>query len=61
METTIQPPNSVEVPSAPLELSKDELERKMREAAACLDGSRMAKVSLLSGLSPERIKKLGGV
>lgn len=61
METTIQPPNNIEVPSAPLELSKDELERRMREAAARLDGSRTAKVSLLSGLSPERIKKLGGV
>ncbi len=61
METTIQPPNNVEVPSAQLELSKDELERRMREAAARLDGSRVAKVSLLSGLSTEMIKKLGGV
>ena len=61
METTIQPPNNVEAPSAQLELSKDELERRTREAAARLDGSRVAKVSLLSGLSPERIKKLGGV
>lgn len=40
---------------------KDEIEGGMHEAAAALDGSHIAKVALLSGLSPAKIEELGGV
>jgi hypothetical protein len=37
---------------------RDEIERRVCEAAALLDGSHMSKVTLLSGLSPAEIEEL---
>jgi hypothetical protein len=40
---------------------KDEIEQSVREAARLLDGSRVAKVALLSGLTVGEIDELGGI
>lgn len=40
---------------------RDELHSAMRESMAALDGSLASKVSLLTGLSRERLDELGGV
>jgi hypothetical protein len=40
---------------------KDDIERSVHEAAQLLDGSRAAKVSLLSGLNVGEIDELGGL
>ncbi len=40
---------------------REEIERRVREAAALLDGSHVSKVALLSGLSLAEIEELGGL
>ncbi|HUP69148.1 MAG TPA: hypothetical protein VM142_04960 [Acidimicrobiales bacterium] len=44
-----------------VEAQRTEIEKGVREAAALLDGSHVAKVALLSGLSKDEIEELGGV
>lgn len=44
-----------------LEQRREEVRRGMLEAMRVLDGSLSANVSMLTGLSPERIEELGGV
>lgn len=44
-----------------LELRREEVRASMREKMRKLDGSVESSVSLLTGLSPERIRELGGV
>lgn len=44
-----------------LEHRREEIRRGMIESMKLLDGSLTASVSLLTGLSPERIEELGGV
>jgi hypothetical protein len=40
---------------------REEVHRAMREAMRALDGTRAARLSLLSGLPRERLDELGGV
>jgi hypothetical protein len=44
-----------------LELRREEVRASMREKLRKLDGSVESSVSLLTGLSPERMRELGGV
>lgn len=44
-----------------LEIRREEVRASMLEKMRKLDGSLESSVSLLTGLSPERIKELGGV
>ncbi|MEU6143507.1 hypothetical protein ABZ848_24540 [Streptomyces sp. NPDC047081] len=44
-----------------LEIRREEVRANMLEKMRKLDGSVESSVSLLTGLSPERIKELGGV
>lgn len=44
-----------------LEQRREELRRGVIESMKLLDGSLTASVSLLTGLSPERIEELGGL
>ncbi|WP_307783722.1 hypothetical protein [Streptomyces spinoverrucosus] len=44
-----------------LEIRREEVRASMLEKMRKLDGSVESSVSLLTGLSPERIKELGGV
>jgi uncharacterized protein (DUF1778 family) len=44
-----------------LEQRREEVRRGMVESMRLLDGSLTASVSMLTGLSPERIEELGGV
>ena len=44
-----------------LEIRREEVRASMREKMRKLDGSVESSVSLLTGLSPERIRELGGV
>lgn len=44
-----------------LEIRREEVRANMLEKMRKLDGSLESSVSLLTGLSPERIKELGGV
>nr|WP_298570922.1 hypothetical protein [uncultured Streptomyces sp.] len=44
-----------------LEIRREEVRANMLEKMRKLDGSIDSSVSLLTGLSPERIKELGGV
>jgi hypothetical protein len=50
-----------EATRAYLELRRKEIRRGMVESMKLLDGSLTASVSLLTGLSPEKIEELGGV
>jgi hypothetical protein len=44
-----------------LELRREEVRPSMAEKMRKLDGSVESSVSLLTGLSPERVRELGGV
>ena len=50
-----------EATRAYLEQRREEIRHGMRESMKLLDGSLTASVSMLTGLSPERIEELGGV
>lgn len=43
-----------------LEQQREEIRRGMAESMKLLDGSLASSVSMLTGLSPERIEELGG-
>ena len=49
-----------EAARAYLEQRREEVRRGMVESVRLLDGSLASSVSLLTGLSPERIEELGG-
>ena len=49
-----------EAARAYLEQRREEVRRGMVESVKLLDGSLTSSVSLLTGLSPERIEELGG-
>lgn len=49
-----------EASRAYLELRREEIRRGMVEQMKLLDGSLSSSVSMLTGLSPERIEELGG-
>jgi len=49
-----------EAVQAYLELRREEIRRGMLESMRLLDGSLTSAVSMLTGLSPERIEELGG-
>ena len=49
-----------EAVEAYLELRREEIRRGMVESMRLLDGSLTSAVSMLTGLSPERIEELGG-
>ena len=40
---------------------REEIHQRMTEAMRVLDGTTMARVSLLTGISPEDIDRLGGI
>ncbi|MEU0520232.1 hypothetical protein [Streptosporangium sp. NPDC006007] len=44
-----------------LEIRREEIRQKMLQAMEQLDGTNRSRLSLLTGLSPERIDELGGV
>jgi uncharacterized protein (DUF1778 family) len=50
-----------EATRAYLEQRREEIRRGMVESMRLLDGSLTSSVSLLTGLSPEKIEELGGV
>jgi hypothetical protein len=50
-----------EAARAYLEQRREEIRRGMVESMKLLDGSLISSVSMLTGLSPERIEELGGV
>ncbi len=50
-----------EATKAYLEQRREEIRRGVIESMKLLDGSLTASVSMLTGLSPERIEELGGV
>jgi uncharacterized protein (DUF1778 family) len=50
-----------EATKAYLEQRREEIRRGMVESMRLLDGSLTSSVSLLTGLSPEKIEELGGV
>lgn len=50
-----------EATKAYLEQRREEIRRGMVESMRLLDGSFTSSVSLLTGLSPEKIEELGGV
>jgi len=49
-----------EAAGAYLEQRREEVRRAMPESVRLLDGSLASSVSMLTGLSPERIEELGG-
>jgi hypothetical protein len=49
-----------EAARAYLEQRREEIRRGMAESMKLLDGSLASSVSMLTGLSPERIEELGG-
>jgi hypothetical protein len=49
-----------EASRAYLELRREEIRRGMVESMKLLDGSLTSSVSMLTGLSPERVAELGG-
>ena len=44
-----------------IEVHRSEIESGVRDASTLLDRSHISKVALISGLTPEEIKSLGGV
>ncbi|MEV6153016.1 hypothetical protein AB0L53_21965 [Nonomuraea sp. NPDC052129] len=44
-----------------LELRREEIRTRMMESMRKLDGSNLARVALLTGLTPEQINAVGGV
>lgn len=44
-----------------LEIRREEVRAKMMESMRKLDGSNIARVALITGLSPEQINAVGGV
>lgn len=50
-----------EATRAYLEQRREEIRRGMVDSMKVLDGSLTASVSLLTGLSPDRLEELGGV
>jgi hypothetical protein len=44
-----------------LEQPREEIRRAMIESMKLLDGSLTSNVSMLTGLTPERVEELGGV
>jgi hypothetical protein len=44
-----------------LEIRREEIRRSMQDTLAKLDGTNRARLSLLTGLSPEQIDAAGGI